>query len=142
MDLEKKKLLAQRALGVGKSRIIFVPERIEEIKQAITKQDIRMLNKEGAIIVRIIRGRKKRKNRKTKRSHGNVRKKINRMGEKYISMARKCRAYLQTLKTENKISREKYVTARKKIKMHSFSSLGQFKEYIGGAHDLTTKKKA
>jgi len=41
MKLDKKKNLAKRVLNVGKERIIFVKERLSEIKEAITKQDIK-----------------------------------------------------------------------------------------------------
>ena len=40
MNLGKKKQLAARTLGVGKSRVHFVNENLNEIKEAITKQDI------------------------------------------------------------------------------------------------------
>jgi len=50
MNLGKKKLLAARTLKVGKARIFFVDSRKSEIKEAITKQDIRDLKQDGAII--------------------------------------------------------------------------------------------
>ena len=59
MNLRAKKQLAANTFGVGKSRILFVNERIEEIKEAITKQDMRNLQKEGAIIIKEIKGRAK-----------------------------------------------------------------------------------
>ena len=59
MNLGKKKMLASRTLKVGKERIVFVKGRLEEIKDAITKQDIRDLNKEGAILIKDVKGRKK-----------------------------------------------------------------------------------
>ena len=43
MKLEGKKDLVARTLGVGKGRIVFNVQRLEEIKQAITKQDIKDL---------------------------------------------------------------------------------------------------
>ena len=47
MNLSKKKALAARTLNVGKARILFNVQRLGEIKEAITKQDIRDLHKEG-----------------------------------------------------------------------------------------------
>lgn len=59
MNLKKKKQLAAKTLKVGKERILFLGPRIEEIKEAITKQDIRELKKDGAILIKEIKGRKK-----------------------------------------------------------------------------------
>ena len=59
MNLGKKKQLAIRTFGVGKERIIFVKSRLEEIKEAITKQDIRELYREGAIRIQEPKGRRK-----------------------------------------------------------------------------------
>ena len=41
--LDRRKDLASRVLGVGKRRIIFDSSRLSEIKEAITKQDIKDL---------------------------------------------------------------------------------------------------
>ena len=43
MNLEKKKALAAKILHVGKERIVFNSERLAEIKESITRQDIRDL---------------------------------------------------------------------------------------------------
>ena len=63
MKLNKKKELAVKILGVGKSRIIFEKSRLEEIKDAITRQDIRDLAASGAIKIRLVKGRKKKERR-------------------------------------------------------------------------------
>ena len=55
MNLRKKKILAAKALKVGKERIIFLKPRLEEIKEAITKQDIKDLYKEGAIKIKEVK---------------------------------------------------------------------------------------
>ena len=90
MNLNKKKSLAVRTLKVGKQRIVFLRSRLDEIKEAITKQDIRDLRKEGAIFVKDIKGRKKVE-KKNKRSPGNIRKKVNKRKQKYVIMKRKLR---------------------------------------------------
>ena len=58
MKLDKKQLVA-RTFNVGIDRIVFNKERLAEIKEAITKQDIRDLTKDGAITIREIKGRRK-----------------------------------------------------------------------------------
>ena len=52
-----------KALKLGRDRIVFLASRIGEIKDAITKQDIRDLKEDGAIVVKEIKGRKKVKKR-------------------------------------------------------------------------------
>jgi len=74
MDLSKKKKLTKRTLNVGEDRIVFLESRLEEIKDAITKQDIRDLVKSGAIVIKERKGRKKVQ-RKRSRSTGNIRRK-------------------------------------------------------------------
>ena len=59
MNLKNKKALAARTLGVGKGRIIFFPGRIDEIKEILTKQDVRDLVSSGAIMIREIKGKRK-----------------------------------------------------------------------------------
>ena len=52
MNLRKKKELIARTLKVGKDRITFVESRLEEIKEIITKQDVRDLVADKAIIIK------------------------------------------------------------------------------------------
>ncbi len=130
MNLRKKKLLAARTLNVGKERIIFVNSRLAEIKEAITKQDINDLKSSGAIIVREVRGRRKIVKKIGKRSVGNVRKKVNKRKENYITMTRKLRKCIKEMKEQGKISRESFLDIRKKIKNKYFKSLNHLKEYI------------
>lgn len=129
MNLSKKKKLAVRTLNVGEKRIVFVTSRLDEIKEAITKQDIRDLQKSGAIKVRNVKGRKTVIKVK-KRSQGNVRKKINDRKRKYMINVRKQRKYISFLKSQGKISKEEYYELRKKIRNKHFSSLNQLKQFL------------
>ena len=76
MQLNKKKELAARTLKVGKGRIVFNKERLSDIKEAITKQDIRELLRDKAIIITAIQGRRKIVKRKTRRRAGSIKKKV------------------------------------------------------------------
>jgi ribosomal protein L19E len=131
MNLRVKKQLASRALKVGKERIIFVNERLDEIKEAITKQDIIDLHKDGAIKVREISGRKSKPKTHKKRTAGNVRKKVNTRKRDYIIMTRKLRKIVADLKNSGKINREEFKDLRKKIRNKSFKSKAQLKEIMG-----------
>src|SRR3989338_8658766 len=94
MNLKNKKELASRTFGIGKKRIVFIESRKYEIKDAITKQDIRDLVSSGAIIIKEIKGRKKVE-RKRSRSAGNIRKIINKRKQEYVIMTRKLRNYIK-----------------------------------------------
>lgn len=131
MNLNKKKSLAVRTLKVGKQRIVFLRSRLDEIKEAITKQDIRDLQKEGAIFVKDIKGRKKVE-KKNKRSPGNIRKKVNKRKQKYVIMTRKLRKYVAEMKKQGRLSKEEVIDIRKKIRNKIFRSKAHLKEYTGG----------
>lgn len=130
MNLSKKKFLASKTLKVGKDRITFVKTRLEDIKEAITKQDIKDLQKDGAIFVKDIKGRKKNLKRKRKRSTGNIRKKVKKRKRDYVIMTRKLRKYVKELRNQEKLLREDSKDIRKKIRNKQFKSLGNLKEYI------------
>ena len=132
MNLEKKKNLAAKTLKVGKNRIIFIESRLDEIKEAITKQDIKDLYKEGAITIKGIVGRKRIAKKKKKIGAGNVRKKVNKRKQEYIKITRKLRKYASGLKEQGKLSVEDVVEIRKRVRNRYFRSLSSLKEYIKG----------
>lgn len=131
MNLSKKKDLARRTLGIGRERIIFLESRLEDIKEAITKQDIRDLQKEGAIIIREIRGKRKAK-KKRRRSTGNIRKKVKRRKKDYVIMTRKLRKYVSEMKKMGKVSKEDARDIMKKIRNRIFMSKSHLREHING----------
>jgi len=131
MNLGKKKKLAARALGVGEKRIVFLAPRVDEIKDAITKQDIRDLKEEGAIIVKDVKGRKKVVKRKRKRGTGKIKKKVNVRKERYIAMTRKLRNLVAELVRTEQINKEDAKDIRKKIRNKFFRSKAHLKEYVG-----------
>ena len=130
MKLDKKKELAAKTLKVGKGRICFDTENLAEIKEAITKQDIRDLTKQGIIKIKLVKGRKKIKKRKTKRGAGKIKKRIKRRKQEYVKITRKLRGYIKELKKQNKIEKEEYRELRKKIRARVFKSKAQLKEYL------------
>lgn len=129
-SLDKRKELASKVLGVGKRKICFDTEKLAEIKEAITKQDIRDLNAEGIITVKPKKGRKTKKKRKTKKSVGKVKKKVKKRKQKYVKLVRKQRKYIKELKKQEKISSEDYRGLRKKIRSKEFRDKAHLKEHI------------
>jgi len=134
MNLAKKKKLAERTFKVGKKRIVFLKSGLEDIKDAITKQDMRDRYEEGTIIIKEKKGRTKIRKRK-KRTAGNVRKRVKKRKQQYATITRKLRGYVLELKKQGRISNEEAKDLRKKIRNRIFRSKSHLKEYVGGKNE-------
>ena len=130
MKLENKKQLAAHTLGVGKGRVVFNTQRLEEIKEAITKQDIRDLFASGAIFLREIKGRRAVVRRKIRRKSGSIRKPARNKKREYIIITRKLRAYIYELLKLKRLTKEQYIKLRKEIRARIFKSKAQLKERL------------
>lgn len=130
MNLIKKKKLAAKVLKVGKNRVVFDQEKLAEIKEAITKQDIRDLHNSGVIKIKDKKGRRKKIKRKT-RGEGKRKKKIRQRKREYVKITRKLRRYLFELKKQGKMNNGEYNKLRKRIKAREFRSKAQLKEQLG-----------
>ncbi|MDP3966337.1 MAG: 50S ribosomal protein L19e [archaeon] len=128
----KKKELAAKTLKVGKGRIKFVKLRLDEIKEAITKQDIRDLVLSGAILVKPIKGRRVNEKRKNKKGPGKIKKKVNKRKKDYVKITRKLRKHVKHLKKQGEISNEEFKKLRKEIRNKSFKSKTNLKLNIEG----------
>lgn len=133
MKLEKKKALAAKTLGVGKDRIVFNAHRLNEIKESITKQDIRDLYANGAIMLKPIKGRRTNNEKGKRRRAGSVRMRVKNGKRTYVVLTRKLRAYVRELEGHGKLTREQHKTIRKEIRASKFRSKSHLKEHIGGA---------
>lgn len=133
MNLANKKELASRTLGVGKERIIFLESKREEIKQALTKQDIKDLVQIGAIIIKEPKGRKTIVKRKNRRGPGKIKKKVNTRKRDYVLITRKLRKYLNAVSQTLGITKQEKKEIRKKIRNKQFKSKANFKDFLGGA---------
>jgi large subunit ribosomal protein L19e len=129
--LDKRKALAAQVLGVGKRRITFDSDRLADIKEAITKQDIRDLHKAGIIEIKPVSGRRTKKKRKTKKGPGKVKKKIKKRKQEYVKLVRKLRRYVKELKKQERLDKEEHADLRKKIKARTFRSKSNLKEHLG-----------
>lgn len=132
MNLRKKKELARRTLNVGKERIVFMASRLEDIKEALTKQDIRDLKTDGAIVIKEVKGRKKTVKRKTRKGPGKIKKKVNTRKQDYVIMTRKLRSYVAEMKKQGRLSPEEVKDIRNKIRNRIFRSKAHLKQHIEG----------
>lgn len=130
MKLENKKELVARALKIGKNRISFNPQRLSELKEAITKQDIKYLKDEGVILIKEKKGRRQKIKRKTRRRAGSIKQKARKGKREYVLLTRKLRSYLAHLKKMSQINIDDYKKLRKEIKTRAFRSLAHMKEHI------------
>jgi len=130
MNLRNKKTLAAKTLNVGKERIIFVGERLEEIKEALTKQDVKDLFLEKAIQIKPIKGRRKIVKRKNKKGAGNIKKKVKKRKQEYVKITRKLRNFLSGLKSQGEVSGEEVKALRKKIRNRDFKNKQSLKNYL------------
>ncbi len=130
MQLNSKKQLAAKVFGVGTDRILFVESRLAEIKEAITRQDIRDLHNAGAIKIKDASGRRKIVKRKHRRRTGRFRKKINQSKADYVIITRKLRKFAKHLLKTKKIDKEAYGDVRRKIRARIFKSRRHLNETL------------
>jgi len=130
MKLERKKDLIARTLNIGKDRIILNTNRLSEIKEAITKQDIRDLFASGAIFIKEIKGTRTNVPRNLRRRAGSIKKKVLDTKREYINRTRRFRDYVQRLKNNEMISKEVYQKIRQEIRASMFKTLSHLKERI------------
>lgn len=132
MNLRKKHELAVKTLGIGRERIVFNNQRLSEISEAITKQDIRDLLASGAIFIRDIKGKKTIVKRKTRRRTGSIKKKVKNGKTKYVQRTRKLRNYISEIRKQGKLSNEEYRILRKEIRASIHPNKSHVAERIAG----------
>ncbi|MBU0930166.1 MAG: 50S ribosomal protein L19e [Nanoarchaeota archaeon] len=141
MNTKMQKNLALRMLGIGKRRIKINPDHFEEVKEAITRSDIKSLIKNGSIVKLPARGisrsrarhimNQKRKGRKS--GKGSLKgKRTARLSRKteWINKVRSQRDYLKDLKKKSLLSTINYRILRKKIKGGFFRSVRHVRLFI------------
>ena len=115
VNLRKKRELISRVLGVGLNRVRFEPDKLDDISDAITREDIRSLVKKGTIWTVKLRG--------ISRSRARVGKK-----DVYVKRTKAMRRHLKILKARNEINRETFWALYKKIKGGNVRSLSHLRE--------------
>ena len=140
MNLANKKALAAKALKVGKGRLQFKTENLTEIKEAITRQDIKQLKDEGIISIKPVKGRKTNVKRKHRRGPGKIKMKVNKRKQEYVKITRKLRAYAMSLRDRGVLERELYKKIRNKIRMREFKSKANMKDFLKAHEDVDFEK--
>ena len=130
MKLDLKRKLAAETLKVGLARVQFNNARLDEIKEAITRQDIKDLVKSGAINVKEIKGKRKIVKRKTRRRAGKIKIKVKTRKQDYVKLTKKLRDYAKKMKEQGKIDNENYKEIRKGIRNKTYKSKRNLKESL------------
>jgi len=140
MNLANKKNLAAKALKVGKGRLQFKTENLSEIKEAITRQDIKQLKDEGIISIKPVKGRKTNVKRKYRRGPGKIKMKVNKRKQEYVKITRKLREYAMSLRDRGVLERALYKKIRNKIRMREFKSKANMKDFLNKHEDVDFEK--
>jgi large subunit ribosomal protein L19e len=141
MNLTLQKRLASQVMNCGLDRVRFDTENLEQIKEAITKADVKGLIKKGMVtkipkkgISRyraILRIEQRKKGRR--RGHGTRKGTYGarmRDKEKWMGKVRLQRSTLRELEASKKINHEEYVELYMKIKGGFFRSKRHMMLYI------------
>jgi len=150
MRLSVQKRLAATILKCSQKRVWFDQENLEEIKEAITKVDIKSLINQGLIGVKPVKGisRGRTRQAKAQKVKGRQRGTGKRKGsanartpkkEAWMNKIRKQREFLKELRDKKLITTSSYRTLYSKSKGGFFRSKRHIKIFID-EHKLAEKK--
>ncbi|MCX8202817.1 MAG: 50S ribosomal protein L19e [Nitrososphaeria archaeon] len=129
MQLRLQRRLAADLLGVGENRVRFDPERLEDVEDAITREDVRALIEEGAIYAAPVEGQTRLR----------VKERRVRKGGKYSVLTRKERGamrvraqrrYLKRLRDAGIIDRSTYRKLYLQAKAGRFKSVADIRNLL------------
>jgi large subunit ribosomal protein L19e len=140
VNLKGKRELVARILGIGANRVRFEPDKLDDIADSITREDLRSLVRRGTIWTTRVkgtsRGRARTKQAIRKKSGlgpGSKKgKKTSRMGKKsaYVRKIRSMRYHLKVLKDRNEINRQTYWSIYKKVNGSQVRSVSHLREIV------------
>jgi large subunit ribosomal protein L19e len=140
VNIAKKRALVARILDVGANRIRFEPDRLEDVADSITRDNIRSLVNSGAIWTVQVKGTSRGraiKKRSVWKVHGKgpgskKGKKTARVGKKavYVIKVRSMRYHLKVLKERKDIPNEIYWQLYKKVNGGQVRSLAHLRDLV------------
>lgn len=152
MNLKLQKQLVAKAFGVGKKRVKLDPSTAEDIKDAITRADVRSLVEEGTIKVTPKSGtaRHRARERKAKQKKGRMSGQGRRKGRAsartipkttWINKVRLQRKVLSSFKNSGRLTTSDHRTLYLKSKGGFFRSKKHMLQYIEQNNLLGAKTK-
>ena len=150
--LDVQRRLAAQVLKCGENRIKFDPDRLEDIKEAITKTDIRSLISNGAISRRRLLNTSKfwSRKRKEQKSYGKQKGFGSRKGKKTARLAPKRtwmnkirlqRNFIKSLRDNGSVTSADYHELYMKSKGGFFRSLRHLKLYTSEKGIIKNEKR-
>lgn len=143
--------VAASLLKVGKSRVKIKPDKVKEVSEAITREDVKRLIVKGVIYKgeekgvsrgrwRVVKEQKKKGRRKGHGSRKGAKKARTPKKRAWINKVRSQRVLLKALKGKGLISNEVFKSLYSKVKSGFFRDKRHIKTYITD-HDLIVRKK-
>ncbi|HIH25994.1 50S ribosomal protein L19e [Candidatus Woesearchaeota archaeon] len=150
MNLRNRKRIASSIFKTGKGRVWMDPTRLKDFKDAITKDDLRKLSMQGALLIKQKKGVSrfwarhtiKQKRKGARKGVGSRKGRQTARSGKKILWVNKIRAQREEMTeylNKNLITQEIYAQLRKKAKGGFFRSTRHIKLYLT-EHNLWNKK--
>lgn len=141
MAMNTVRRIAAQVIGVGENKVRFKPEANSKIGEALTREDVRTLIKDGSIYaiaprgVSRMRGREKAAQAKKGRRGGKGSKKGTHAARQHpkthwIAKVRSQRLYLRTLMNAKKIPAQSYRKIYLMIKGNAFKGVKFLETYL------------
>jgi large subunit ribosomal protein L19e len=141
MDLKTQRRLAARILKTGGNRVYFDPEALEDINEAVTREDVRRLIADGAISPRPIvgtsrhRARKKALQRRKGRQTGHGKRSGTKNARspkkrRWISTIRPMRTRLRSMKEAGDLDTRSYRKYYRQAKSGMFKNKAHMEAFI------------
>ena len=132
VNLNLKRRLVARMLGVGVDRVWFDSEAIEDLEGIDTRDDVRKLLKQGVIKILPVKGQTRRKKKKRRGPGSRKGKKTARLSkkERWIVRVRAQRKLLRKLRDQGKLTKPEYRRLYMLVKGGMFRSRAHLLEYI------------
>ncbi|MGN6822877.1 MAG: 50S ribosomal protein L19e [Candidatus Nitrosocosmicus sp.] len=140
VNIRKKRELVSRILGVGVNRVRFEPDKLDDVADSITRENIRSLVNNGSIWTSKVQGTSRGRTRSKlhiKKKHGTgpgskKGKKTARVGKKeiYVIRIRSMRRHLKILKERKDLTNDQFWILYKKVNGAQVRSLSHLRELV------------
>jgi len=141
MNVKNQKRLAAQILRVGKRRILLDNSKLSEIKEAITKTDLRSLIAAGAVKRKPVKGHSRAHARKIliQKRKGKRKNAGSKKGKKttfiprkqaWVMKVRTQRKFIKNLKDKKLISNNNFRDLYSRVKNNRFRNIRLIKSYI------------
>ena len=140
VNIRKKRELMARILNIGANRVRFEPDKLDDVADSITRENLRALIKSGTIWTIKPKGTSRARAQSKiaiRKKHGmgpgsKKGKKTARTGKKelYVIKIRSMRYYLKGLKDRNDINREMYWSLYKKVNGGQVRTMSHLRDIV------------